>query len=300
MKVNYDVLIVGGGPAGFSAALAVGRMGRSALVCDDGRPRNAGSQQLNNFPSQDGIHPVEWKEKVRANLKRYGTIEIENKSVMSIKKVDNIFESIVSDEVISTRKVILAYGIKEQLPSIPGFRELWGKSVLHCTFCHGLEVKNDKLGLIIDSQMAANVLPSVYELSKDLIIFTEGFQLSSEIKDKILKKNILIIENKISQLVHEGTNLKNVVLDDERIISRDKIFLTPKIPYLMKSDLGDILGCEKTEFGVLKVSQRNETTVPGVFAAGDIMGMAHTVLLSAAAGNMAGAAAISSILSEDF
>lgn len=148
--------------------------------------------------------------------------------------------------------------------------------------------------------MAANVLPSVYELSKDLIIFTEGFQLSLEIKDKILKKNILIIENKINRLVYEGTNLKNVVLDDESVISRDKIFLTPKIPYLMKSDLGDKLGCEKTEFGVFKVSQRNETTVPGVFAAGDIMGMAHTVLLSAAAGNMAGAAAISSILSEDF
>lgn len=300
MKVNYDVLIVGGGPAGLSAALAVGRMGRSALICDDGRPRNADSQQLNNFPSQDGIHPGDWKEKVRKNLKRYSTIKIENKSVRSIKKVDNTFESFVGDEVISTRKVILAYGIKEQLPNISGFKELWGKSVLHCTFCHGLEVKNEKLGFIIDSQNAVNVLPSIYELSKDLIIFTEGNQLSSEIKDKILKKNILIIENKINRLVYDGTNLKSVILDDESVISRDRLFLTPKIPYLMKSDLGEILGCEKIEAGLFKVSIRNETTVSGVFAAGDIMGMVHTVLLSAAAGNLAGAAAISSILGENF
>lgn len=300
MKPKYDVLIIGGGPAGLSAALAVGRMGRTALLCDDGRPRNASSQHLNNFPSQDGIHPADWKKKVKADLQKYSTVKIENKTINSVEKKENFFEASIGEEIIPISKVILAYGIVDQLPEIPGLRELWGKSVLHCTYCHGFEVRNEKLGLILDSPMAIQSLPSVYELSKDLVLFTMGFKLEPELKDTILKKNLLIIETKIKSLNHDGEFLKSVLLEDGNLITLNRLFLAPKFPYLMKSQLGEKLGCEKTEFGIFKVSQRNETTVPGVFAAGDIMGMAHTTLLSAAAGNMAGAAAISSLLNEEF
>lgn len=300
MKNKYDVLIVGGGPAGLSAALAIGRMGRTAFLCDDGRPRNAASKHLNNFPSQDGVHPADWKKKVKDDLHKYSTIKIENKFISSIEKKDSYFEAKVEDEIITASKIILAYGVIDQLPDIPGLKEFWGKSVLHCTYCHGLEVRNEKLGLILDSQMAVQSLPSIYELSKDLVLFTEGFKLEPDLKEKILKRNLLIIETKIKALVNDGETLRKVVLEDDEFISIDRLFLTPRFPLLMKSLIGEKLGCEKTEFGVLKVSQRNETTVPGVFAAGDIMGMAHTVLLSAAAGNMAGAAAISSLLSEEF
>lgn len=300
MNKKYDVLIVGGGPAGLSAALAIGRMGRTALVCDDGRPRNASSQQLNNFPSQDGTHPAEWKRKVKADLLKYPMVQIENKSVKSIEKKTDSFEALIDGNFITTKKIILAHGISEQLPDIPGMNELWGKSVLHCTFCHGFEVRNEKLGIIIDSPMAVHSLPSVYGLSKNLIIFTEGYPLELNLRDKILEKNLLLVETKIKSLICESDMLKNVVLEDGQSISLDRIFLTPKLPYLMKTDFGEKLGCEITESGTFKVSPRNETTVPGVFAAGDIMGMAHTTLLSAAAGNLAGAAAITSILSEEF
>lgn len=300
MKNRYDVLIVGGGPAGLSAALAVGRMGRTALLCDDGRPRNAASKHLNNFPSQDGIHPADWKREVKADLQKYNTVEIENNFVSSIEKKDHYFEAYVGGEIVTASKIILAYGVIDQLPDIPGLKELWGKSVLHCTYCHGFEVRNEKLGLILDSQIAVQSLPSVYELSKDLVLFTEGFKMEPNLKEKILEKNLLIVDTKIKALVHEEENLRKVVLEDGNIISIDRLFLSPRFPLLMKADIGEKLGCEETEFGVFKVSQRNETTVPGIFAAGDIMGMAHTVLLSAAAGNMAGAAAISSLLSEEF
>lgn len=297
MKKIYDVLILGGGPAGLSAALAVGRMARTALVCDDGRPRNASSHQLNNFPSQDGIHPADWKKKVKSDLHRYSTIAFENKTVRSIKKIDQFFEVEIGEEIITFRKIILAHGVEEQLPEIPGIKELWGKSVLHCTYCHGFEVMNKKLGVILDSSMGINNLPSIYGLSKNLVIFTNGFKLDSGLIEKLLKKEILIIETKIKELLHDGAHLKSVVLEDERIIEREKIFLSPKIPFSMKSDFGEKLGCEKNEFGIFKVSPKNETTVPGVFAAGDIMGMAHTTLLAAAAGNLAGAGAVSAILS---
>ncbi len=108
MKKNYDVLILGGGPAGLSAALAIGRMARTALVCDDGRPRNASSQHMNNFPSQDGVHPADWKIKVKKDLHKYNTIEIENKTVKTLQKKDGFFEAVVGEEVITFKKVILA------------------------------------------------------------------------------------------------------------------------------------------------------------------------------------------------
>lgn len=300
MKKNYDVLILGGGPAGLSAALAIGRMARTALVCDDGRPRNASSQHLNNFPSQDGVHPADWKIKVKKDLHKYNTIEIENKTVKTLQKEDGFFEAVVGEEVITFKKIILAHGIEEQLPTISGIRELWGKSVLHCSYCHGYEVQNKKLGLILDSNMAINTLPSIYGLSKDLIVFTNGFEIDSLLREKIHKKEISIIETKIKSLTFEEDLLKGIVLDDDRIVVREKLFLSPQTPFLMKSPLGESLGCEKNEFGIYKVSPKNETSVSGVFACGDIMGMAQTTLLAAATGNLAGAGAVGALLSEEF
>lgn len=299
MKKIYDVLILGGGPAGLSAALAVGRMARTALVCDDGRPRNESSHQLNNFPSQDGIHPADWKKKVKSDLHRYNTIAFENKTVKSIKKIDHFFEAKIGEEIITFRKIILAHGIEEQLPEIPGIKELWGKSVLHCTYCHGFEVKNEKLGLILDSTIGLNVLPSIYGLSKDLVIFTEGYKLETGLIEKLMNNGIHIIDTKIKELIHDEGRLKGIFLENERKVEREKLFLSPKIPFAMKSDFGEKLGCERNEFGIFKVSQKNETTVAGVFAAGDIMGMAHTTLIAAAAGNLAGAGAVSAILAEE-
>ena len=299
MKKIYDVLILGGGPAGLSAALAVGRMARTALICDDGRPRNASSNHLNNFPSQDGIHPADWKKKVKCDLKKYNTIEFENKTVKSIKKKNHFFEAEVEKEIITFRKIILAHGIDEQLPEIPGIKELWGKSVLHCTYCHGFEAKNEKLGLILDSPTGLNVLPSIYGLSKDLVIFTEGYKLETGLIEKLMNKGIHIIDTKIKELIHDEGRLKGIFLENERKVEREKLFLSPKIPFAMKSDFGEKLGCERNEFGIFKVSQKNETTVAGVFAAGDIMGMAHTTLIAAAAGNLAGAGAVSAILAEE-
>nr|BDT28923.1 hypothetical protein BHI3_23890 [Bacteriovorax sp. HI3] len=148
--------------------------------------------------------------------------------------------------------------------------------------------------------MAYNILPSIYGLSKDLTVFTDGFNLEPEMREKILRKNVLIVETKIESLIYDGSVLKNVMMENGKSIVIDRLFIAPKLPFLMKSDLGIKLGSEVNEFGIFKVTDRNETTIPGVFAAGDAMSMVQTTLFAVASGNMAGAAAISSLLNEEF
>lgn len=300
MKNKYDILIVGGGPAGLSAALSISRMGRTALICDDGKPRNEPSSHLNNFPTQDGIHPREWRAKVRAELTKYEKVDFLNASVLEIARVKEGFEATLEGHKIQVRKVILADGIKDQLPELPGFRELWGKAIFHCPYCHGHEVKGQKLGLIYKSEMASHLLPLIYQLSTELVVFSDGYEIPLEVKKKLQEKNIPFYEKAIRALSYDNEMLNSVELIDGQSVTRNGLFLPPQVPFKLKSQLGSKLGCETNEFGVYKVFQRNETSVKGVFAAGDNMAMAHSVLFGAAAGSLAGAGAIFSLLEDEF
>ncbi|WP_374073444.1 NAD(P)/FAD-dependent oxidoreductase [Bdellovibrio bacteriovorus] len=302
MEFDYEVLIIGGGPAGLSAAMSLGRLSRTALVCDDNRPRNAPSTHVNNFPSQDGIHPAEWRKKTRKDLEKYKTIGFFEGAVLSVHKVDQGFVAQLSSGATRNfKKVILAYGIQDKLLSAPGFKELWGKSIFHCPFCHGFEVRGASLGLIANGELAAHGLPMIYGLSKDLILFTNGkTNLSEDLQETLRRRNVEVIEEPIDHLIYEGEVLKVVVLIDGQKKERDALFVAPIFPFQSKSPIGESLGCEKTELGFYKVGERGETTVKGVFAAGDNMTMMQSVLLACASGVAAAAGVIFSLVSEDF
>ncbi len=293
-----DVLILGGGAAGLSAAMAIGRLGQSALVCDDDRPRNAPAAHMNNFPSRDGLSPVEWRAQVRSELKKYDSISFYSGSVTTIERRESEFEATLSDD--SKRKfhrIVLANGISDQLPAVPGLRERWGRSVFHCPYCHGFEVRALKLGLVANGKLAEHLGPMIASLSSELILFTNGpSQLTPDFRNQLSQKRIALIESPIANL----TDKASVVLEDGLSVKRDALFWAPVLPFQLKSSLGERLGCELTELGLYKVDAMGKTTVPGVFAAGDAANPMHSVLMAAASGQMAGAAAISELLHQRF
>lgn len=301
MKREYDVLIVGGGPAGLGAAMALGRLRRTALVCDDFRPRNIVAEHMHNFPGFEGMPPLEWRKKARQDVDNYDTIEFLDGGVNSVARTGGTFEvSLSSGRATVARRVILAHGVQDQLPPIPGLQELWGKSAFHCPFCHGYEHRDQRLGLIADSPYALHLLPMAFALGPDLVVFTNGSAaLGGGQLEAIRRRELRIVEDPVERLVHEGPQLKGV-LAGGILIERDAILVRGSLPFQMKSPIGEALGCEKTETGLLKVSEGNRTTVPGVYAAGDIMSMQHTVLGAVASGQAAGIAAVQDLLSEAF
>lgn len=302
MTSQYDVLIIGGGPAGLGAAMALGRMSRQVLVCDDNRPRNAPAEHMNNFPSHDGINPAEWRRLVKRDLEKYKTVHFHQGSILAIEKEGAFFRAKLGNgETPKFRKLILAYGVLDKLPPIAGIQELWGKSVYHCPYCHGFEVRGTRLGLIANGKFAEHLFPMIYGLSKDCILFTNGpSELADEFRKGLEARNICLVEGRIHSLSYEGAYLKSIVLESSEVFERDGLFVAPELPFQGKSPIGDELGCEKTEMGFLKVNPFGKTTVEGVFAAGDIVTGQHAVIAAAATGQMAGAAAVSELLQEEF
>ncbi|TGK26004.1 NAD(P)/FAD-dependent oxidoreductase [Leptospira stimsonii] len=302
MKFDYEVLIIGGGPAGLSAGMSLGRMSRTALVCDDSRPRNAPSSHLNNFPTRDGIHPTEWRRMVRKDLEKYKTIRFFEGSVLSVEKTALGFvATFESGEIFHFRKVILAYGVEDKPLPVPGFQELWGKSIFHCPYCHGFEIRGSSLGLISNNELTFHMLPLVNDLASDLILFTNGKAFLGEEEKGLLKRNrVKLIEEKISGFLYEGERLKAVSLENAEVVEREAVFFHPTFPFTLKSRIGESLGCERNQFGFYKVNERGATSVEGVFACGDNVSPAHSVLLASASGATAGAGVVSALLGEEF
>jgi thioredoxin reductase len=301
MTQDYEVLILGGGPAGLGAAMALGRLRRTALVCDDFRPRNLPAEHMHNFPGEEGLPPLEWRKKARRDVEQYDTIHFFEGAVSSASKVADGFEATLSSgRALRVKKIILAHGIVDRLPSIPGLKELWGKSVFHCPFCHGYENRGKRLGLIADGPQAMHLLPMLFGLSSDLVVFANGIsRLGAEPREMLKRRGIPLVETPVDRIAHQDLRLQGVVVGGE-LVERDAVVAVGHLPYEMKSAVGESLGCDKTDTGLYTVGEGNRTTVPGVYAAGDIMATQQTVLGAAASGQAAGIAAVQDLAKDVF
>lgn len=279
-------MIVGGGSAGLSAALILGRSLRNVLVCDNGEPRNLPSHSMHSFLSRDGTDPSDLLRIARDQLKPYDTVKIRNIEVKQINRNDKGFFDIefADSTRVTSRKILLSTGIVDELPNIQGFSELWGKAVLHCPYCHGWEVRDKPLAIYGKDQDGLSLALLVYNWSNNLVLCSNG-PANLEGKDrKILdSKHIEIYEQNIDRLEYSSVDkLERIVFVDGSSLKREALFIRPT--QRQRSSLSAQLGCTMTESGKIKIDETGKTTVSGVYAAGDAVRTRQQVIMAASDG----------------
>jgi thioredoxin reductase len=296
----YDVIIVGGSGAGLSAALSLGRSLRKTLVIHNGKPCNAVARASHNFLTHDGDAPAAIAQKALKAVKVYPSVTVHFGTVVKVFKADFSFKAETeTGEVFVAQKLIFANGLQDTLPPIKGFKDCWGITALHCPYCHGYEFKDRPTGLILDGTSFLNTAATIHQLSKNLVVLTNGIKALSEKQNRILTQNkIEVVFTPIEAIEHENGRLHGVVFTDGT--RRDFDVLYTHTERLYNSQLAESLGCALGAEGYIKSDWLCKTNVPGVFACGEVAGAARSVAVAVAAGNTAGIAANTELCNEAF
>lgn len=295
----FDAIIIGGSYAGLSAAMALGRAVREVLIIDSGLPCNRQTPHSHNFITQDGERPDVIAEKARAQVLKYRTVKFLNGLAVSGKKAENGFAiTTQAGEEFNAKKLIFATGIRDIMPDIQGFSACWGISVIHCPYCHGYEVRNERTGILANGNDAFHYAQLIRNWTKDLAIFTNGrSMLTQEQTEKITKHNIPVIGKEIDHLRHENGHVQQIVFKDHSTFELKAIYSRPAFEQHCK--IPERLGCERNEQGLLKTDMTQQTTVAGVYACGD-SSAPRAVAIAVSTGAVAGAALNNKLAEEEF
>ena len=296
--MNYDVVIVGGSFAGLSAAMQLARARRRVLLVDAGRPRNRYAAHAHGFLGQDGVPPHEIVARAREQLARYPTVAFLDGEAVEAASRDGGFEIAMADgQRVRGARLILATGMRDELPALPGLRERWGQTVLHCPYCHGYEVAGQPLGVMAAHPLSAHqgmLLPDWGPTT----YFTQGqFEPTAEEARHFEARGVRVERSPIVQLLGDAPALSGVVLADGRQLPIAALFVASKTH--MASPLAAQLGCAFDEgpLGpVIRVDELRQTTAPGVYAAGDAATPMSNATLASASGVMAGVCAHRSLV----
>lgn len=297
---QFDVLIIGGSYAGLSAAMALGRSLRNVLIIDSSKPCNRYTPHSQNFITHDGEAPAVIAAQAKEQVLRYDTVKfLDGLAVKGLKTEDGFEIQTKSGEQFSAKKLLFATGVKDKFPSIKGFEECWGKTVIHCPYCHGYEFRGAKTAIMANGEKAIHLAGLVNNLTDNLTIITSGkAQFDPEQMVKLKKHQIDIIEEEIVAIEHENGNIKKVLLSNGKKESFTAMYAG--IPFEQHSDIPASLGCELTELGHLKVDDFQKTTLKGVFACGDNASMMRSVSNAIATGNIAGVILNKELVDEQF
>jgi thioredoxin reductase len=305
-RYYYDVVVVGAGTAGLSAALVLGRSRRRVLVLDGGEPRNAPAAASHGFFTRDGVHPGELLRIGREQLAPYPSVEYRAVGATGAAGSDGSFEVALEDgSSVGARKLVLASGVLDELPERPGFRELWGRGVYGCPYCHGWEVRDRPLAVLAPAGGILERVALIRNWSRDLVALTDGTSgLDEEGRARLGALGVPLREERVSRLVGDpvGGGLSRVVFEDGPELEREGVFYAP--PVRQRSPIAESLGCEVVEAGPARIVKNDpatrETTVPGVYVAGDAgSAPAQSVILAAASGANAAYFANHALASED-
>jgi thioredoxin reductase len=288
MHQSFDAIIVGGSFAGLSAAIYLGRARRSVAVLDTGAPRNRFASASHGFFAQDGADPKAMIATMRTQVAAYPTVTFVDQAATSAQRQKSgITVTLRDGNTLAARTVLLAHGITDTLPPLPGLANRWGHSVIHCPYCHGYEFSGQRLGVLNMSPMSVHQATLIPEWGPTTL-FLNGAALDADTTAMLAGRGVEIQPSRVTSVVGEGTALSAIVLADGRECALDALFVSP--PYRLASDLASQLGCEIDHglLGPLVVADEMKcTTVEGVYAAGDITREGHTVTFACADGVMA-------------
>jgi thioredoxin reductase len=290
---EFDVVIIGGSHAGLSAALVLGRSLRKVLVIDNKEPRNLVAAESHSFYTRDGENPMALLEIARNQIAEYQTVSFMYGIASTVDKNKNHFEVLVDKEKISARKIILATGVKDNQPNIKGLKNLWGSHLFHCPYCHGWEVKNSKIALIISDKNNFDFIKLISHWISDLTVFTNGIILNKN-ELEIIGRNIKIITDKITETKIIDKENCEIIYGEKRENFRG-IFIKTEITF--NNELAVNAGCATGESGEVTIDEFQQTSVPGIYAAGDLTrSHFHQITVAAASGLKAAISVNASLL----
>lgn len=298
MPDRVDVIIVGGGPAGLSAALVLGRCCRRVVVIDAGNPRNSATQAVHGFLTRDGIFPGEFLRTARAQLAPYDVTLIEDTVDSVTCEPEGFVVALAKHEPLHARKVLLATGVVDRLPNLEGFKELYGRSVHHCPYCDGWEHRNQPVAVYGRGPAAVGLAMTLTAWSKDLVVCSDGpSRLSGEHRAKLAKYGIPVEEHKIARLEGTGGQLERIAFIGAPSIARRAMFFSTG--NTQRSSLPQQLGCRTSHKGAVKITRGQQTNVNGLYVAGDAAEDAQFVMVAAAHGARAAMAMNKTLIEED-
>jgi thioredoxin reductase len=284
--MKHDVIIIGGSYSGMAAALQLLRARRSVLIIDGGKRRNRSAGHSHGFLGQDGVDPAELARVARAQLESYPTLTWLDGEVERAAGAIDDFQVASGSTTYTAKRLLLAIGVSDRLPEIPGLAERWGKSIFHCPYCHGYELDQGRIGVIATGPMSIHQAQLLPEWGSTTFFLNGMFELDQVSADELARRGVTVETNPISQI--DGN--ADVVLVDGRRMSFAGLFTAPRNE--PSTPIAAELGCElvETPMGLqIGTGETKETTMPGVFACGDVAKLPHSVSLAVGDGAWAGA-----------
>jgi thioredoxin reductase len=303
MDDSYDVVVVGGGAAGLSGALTLARVRRSVLVVDAGEQRNLPASAMHGFLTRDGLAPSQVVALGRAEIESYGG-EVLDARVTALAGSEGSFAVTLEDgRVLGARRLLVTTGLVDELPAVPGVRELWGADVVHCPYCHGWEVRDQPIGVLASGPMAVHQTLLFRQLSDDVVLFlhTAPRPAADELAG-VTARGVRVVEGEVAALEIEDGRLTGVRLAGGEVVPRSVVAVGPR--FVARAGLLAGLGLEAVEHpgGMgehVEADPTGRTSVPGVWVAGNVTNLSAQVAGAAGAGQFAAAAINNDLCTEE-